>query len=189
MLSVIIPTRNSERALVSTLASLVSGATAGLITEVILADGGSRDDTAKVADVAGCKLLVLDAPLATRLKAAAAAARAPWLMFLRPGTVLDSPWTGDAARFVQQTAGRDRAAVFRRSELADSAARAMALLVTALLHRRADPGQGLLLANRFYEALGGHSEQARDPETDLIRRIGRSRIATLSTAAFTEILD
>ena len=186
MVSVIIPTRNSERALVSTLAPLVSGATAGLVTEVILADGGSQDETAKVADVAGCKLLVADAPLAARLKAAAAAARAPWLMFLRPGTVLDTPWTSEAWRFVQQDARNGRAAVFRRAESADTAARAMALALAALLRRRPDPGQGLLLTKRLYDALGGHSEVASDPESDLIRRIGRSRIATLATAAFTE---
>ena len=42
MLSVIIPTQNSERALVPTLAALVSGATAGLISEVLIADGGSQ---------------------------------------------------------------------------------------------------------------------------------------------------
>ena len=45
MLSVIIATRNSERPLVRTLAALVPGATSGLITEVLIADAGSRDDT------------------------------------------------------------------------------------------------------------------------------------------------
>ena len=68
MLSVIIATRNSERALVPTLAALVPGATAGLISEVLVADGGSHDDTAKVADVAGCNFTVLEGPLARRLQ-------------------------------------------------------------------------------------------------------------------------
>ena len=57
MLSVIIATRNSERPLVRTLAALVPGATSGLITEVLIADAGSRDGTPAVADIAGCKLL------------------------------------------------------------------------------------------------------------------------------------
>src|SRR5208283_3952707 len=77
MLSVIIATRDSERALVSTLAALVSGATAGLVSEVLVVDGGSRDDTAKVADIAGCTFTVREGPLARRLRAGAAAARAP----------------------------------------------------------------------------------------------------------------
>ena len=44
MLSVIIATLDSERSLVRTLAALVPGATAGLITEVVVADAGSRDE-------------------------------------------------------------------------------------------------------------------------------------------------
>ena len=55
MLTVIIPTREAERALVQSLAPLVSGATAGRIAEVIVADAGSSDATAEVADVAGCR--------------------------------------------------------------------------------------------------------------------------------------
>jgi glycosyltransferase involved in cell wall biosynthesis len=101
MLSVIIPTRNSDRVLVPTLAALVPGATAGLITEVLVADAGSQDETAAVADIAGCNFAVVEGPLGRRLKAAAALARAPWLMFLRPDTVLDAPWTGEVERFVQ----------------------------------------------------------------------------------------
>src|SRR5271156_3246338 len=75
MLSVIIATRDSERALVRTLAALVPGATAGLISEVLVVDGGSSDDTATVADVAGCVFLSVAGPVGQRLKAAAAAAR------------------------------------------------------------------------------------------------------------------
>ena len=58
MLSAIIATHESERALVPTLAALVPGAMAGLVREVIVADGGSRDATAEVADVAGCRFMV-----------------------------------------------------------------------------------------------------------------------------------
>ena len=92
MLSVIIPTLDSERALVPTLSALVPGATAGLVSDVLVVDGGSRDDTAAVADVGGCNFLVADGPLGRRLKTAVAWARAPWLLFLRPGTILDAPW-------------------------------------------------------------------------------------------------
>ena len=99
MLSVIIATRDSERPLVRTLAALVPGATSGLITEVLIADAGSRDDTPAVADIAGCKLLAGDEPLGRRLQAAADAARAPWLLFLQPGIVLDTPWIGGNAQF------------------------------------------------------------------------------------------
>jgi len=87
MLSVIIATHESERTLVPTLAALVSGATAGLLGEVVVADGGSRDATAEVADIAGCRFMTSAEPLGARLKAAAASARSPWLLFLRAGCV------------------------------------------------------------------------------------------------------
>jgi glycosyltransferase involved in cell wall biosynthesis len=184
MLSVIIATRDSERPLVRTLAALVPGATSGLITEVLIADGGSRDDTPAVADIAGCKLLVADAPLGNRLQAAATAARAPWLMFLRPGIVLDTPWIGETRSFVERALRDPRAAVFRRGRPAQSPLREAAALVVAALATRPQPEQGLVIAADFYRETGGHSERARDPERDLLRRIGRRRLARLSTRAF-----
>jgi hypothetical protein len=183
MLSVIIPTRNSEQALVPTLAALVSGATAGLISEVLVADGGSQDDTAVVADIAGCDFLALKEPLGYRLKMAAAKARAPWLMFIQPGTVLYAPWTDDAIRFVEQPAPRDRAAVFRRGAGPQTALReAASFLITAF--RKARPEQGLIIAKPLYDELGGHSERAADPAAEFIRRLGRRRIVTLAATAF-----
>ena len=50
MLSVVIATHDSERALLPTLAALVAGAAAGVVREVIIADGGSRDETCEIAD-------------------------------------------------------------------------------------------------------------------------------------------
>ena len=191
MLSVIIATCDSERPLVPTLAALVPGATAGLISEVIIADAGSRDETAAVADVAGCSFLLLEGPLGRRLNAAAAAARAPWLLFLRPGIVLDAAWTGEARRFIEQPLPAQRAAVFRRGAAARPAMREAVSLLAAALWARPSPEQGLLIAKQFYQSLGGHREHADDPEIELIRRLGRRRIVMLSTGAFAagEILD
>lgn len=184
MLSVIIATLNSERALVRTLVPLVSGATAGLITEVVVADAGSVDETAAVADVAGCNFLVVEGSLGKRLKHAVASARAPWLLFLRPGTVLDTPWVGDARSFVEQPARDFGAAVFRRAAPARSGIGEAFSQFVAALGGRPRPEQGLIISQDFYERIGGHSERADDPETDLLRRIGRRRIALLSTSAF-----
>ena len=183
MLSIIIPTLDSERALVPTLAALVPGATEGLIREVLLADGGSQDDTAVVADVAGCKFLKLDRPLGERLRAAAAAARAPWLLFLRPGIILDAPWIGETRRFIELTRDSERAAVFRRGAMAPSPLREALAQAIAAFGAKPRPEQGLLISRRFYDALGGHRAGATDPESDLIRRIGRKRIARLATTA------
>jgi hypothetical protein len=184
MLSVIIPTQNSERALVPTLAALVSGATAGLIVEVIVADAGSKDETAAVADVAGCDFRVIEGTLGHRLKAAAEATRAPWLMFLRPGVVLDTPWTNEVGRFAQHPTRNLQAATFRRGSASQSALSEMLLLLSAALGASPRPEQGLLISKQFYQALGGHAEKSHDPETQLMRRIGRARCARLTTSAY-----
>ena len=134
MLSVIIATLDSERALVPTLAALVPGRDGRSGQRSAVADGGSRDDTAAVADVAGCNFMRSKARSAERLKAAAAAARAPWLLFLRPGTVLDAPWIGEARRFRRAAAGeRTRGGVPARRAGAVGAARRAARLLAAAL--------------------------------------------------------
>jgi glycosyltransferase involved in cell wall biosynthesis len=186
MLSVIIPTAESERALVRTLGPLVAGATAGLVREVIVADAGSADDTASVADIAGCRMLVSHEPLGARLATAAAAARGAWLMFLRPGTVLDPGWVDAVARFTQRAATSERAAAFRPT--ADPQRPALTEIISLLraaLGARPRPEQGLLIARAHYDALGGHTADAADPEGDLVRRLGRRRVAILGCGAVT----
>ncbi|HXW24054.1 MAG TPA: glycosyltransferase [Xanthobacteraceae bacterium] len=182
MLSVIIATDESERALVSTLAALVPGATAGAIREVIVADKGSRDKTAEVADIAGCRILVSPAPLAARLRAAAALARGDWLMFLRPGTTPDATWIAEVMRFVEQAelAGEReaRTAVFSPGTLGR-----MPGVFARLLPGRPRPEQGLVIAKRRYEAVGGHRDGVADPEADLLRRLGRGRTVVLRAVA------
>ena len=108
MLTVIIPTQNNERALVPTLAMLVPGAMTGTVNQVIVADAGSTDATARVVDIAGCEIMTSTAPLAARLRSAAAAARGTWLMFLRPGVALDAAWVEEATRVIENAEGTRR---------------------------------------------------------------------------------
>ncbi len=184
MLSVIIPTLDSERPLVRTLAALVPGSTAGLVREVLIVDGGSSDDTAAIADIAGCNFLVATGPLGTRLKVGAAAARAPWLMFVRPGTILDGSWTGEARHFVEQPTASERAAVFRSGAPAQATWREAWSLFKRALGARLHPQEGLVISRRLYDRVGGHADTAADPETELLRRLGRNRLVTLTTTAF-----
>lgn len=187
MLSAVIPTSESERTLVPTLAALVAGAADGLLREVIVADAGSQDATAEVADIAGCRMLISPGPLGARLKAAAATARAPWLLFLRPGSVLDPSWVADAARFIETSErradGESLAAVFRPGSAAGRPILVEALsLLRIALGGRARPEQGLLISKHRYDSVGGHRDRA-DAETDLLRRLGRRRIVMLGAGA------
>jgi glycosyltransferase involved in cell wall biosynthesis len=184
MLTVIIPTHESERSLVRTLSCLVPGATGGVVREVILADAGSRDETAGVGDVAGCKFMVLSGTPGARLRSAASAARSDWLFFLLPGTVLDTGWVGEAIRFIE-TAEHSQAAVFRRA--ARPAAQSSTLGEIGALIRAGfnypRPEQGLIVSKRHYTAIGGHDAVAANPESELLRRLGRSHIVRLRSGA------
>jgi glycosyltransferase involved in cell wall biosynthesis len=182
MLSVIIPTSNSERLLAPNLTALVPGAVAGIVSEAIIADLGSTDGTLRIADAAGC-VVVSSPSRAGALRAGAAAARAPWLMFVRPGFVPDAQWTHAVPRFLETAADDDAsAATFARAIGAGaerSTPREIVALAAALIRRPLDPGQGLVISRRRYEMLGGHRDAARDCEADLMRRIGRNRITVL----------
>jgi hypothetical protein len=186
MLSVIIPTHESERILVRTLACLVPGATAGLIREAILADGGSTDETAEVGDVAGCRFLPLPGPLGPRLDKAAESARSEWLMFVPAGAVIETGWVADVQQFIER-APSGIAATFgaaARPHGQDSMLSAMIALWRARRTSLA-PGRGLLISKTFFRELGGYGDRP-DTETDLLRRIGKRRLATLRTNVIRE---
>jgi hypothetical protein len=188
MLSAIISTHESERSLVPTLAALVPGAAAGLLADVVIADANSRDATAEVADIAGCRFLASGEPLGVRLKAAAANTRSPWLLFLRAGAAPQSGWIEATDHFIGTSTldGEARAAVFRAIDVTDCArprlAEIVALFVAALGAPK--PDQGLLIPRRLYEAIGGHGD-GENAEADLLRKLGRRRITLLPVAVTT----
>jgi len=175
MLSVVIPTAGEERPAVATLAALVSGAAAGVISEVTLVDRPGSATIERVADVAGCHYLAFDGSRAGALAAGARQTRAPWLLFLHAGAVLDSGWIDETAQFIQLVSdgGKPRAGIFRyaRSPYADASWRdGFAALFRALAGPRGD--EGLLIAREHYDRLGGH--EPGHAETRLLRRLGSS---------------
>jgi glycosyltransferase involved in cell wall biosynthesis len=185
MLSVIIATHESERALVPTLAALVPGATGGLISEVVVADGGSSDATEEIADIAGCRFMRAQGPLGARLKEAARGTRTSWLMFLRAGCVPEPGWIAASERFMEtagQIEGQARAAVFRPAGADDMLRPALSEVIALLrvtLGGGARPEQGLLIARQFYDAIGGHLE-GDEAEAALLRKLGRRRVSMLA---------
>lgn len=184
MLSAVISTHESEHMLVPTLSALVPAVTAGLLREVIVADAGSTDATAEVAEIAGCRFISSREPLGARLKTAALQTRTPWLLFLRAGSVPEPGWMAATERFMQAAdmADKPRAAVFRPPGAADLMRPGLAEILAMLrvaLGGATKPEQGLLIARRFYEALGGHGG-TDDAEAALLRKLGRPRIVMLA---------
>jgi glycosyltransferase involved in cell wall biosynthesis len=174
---VVIPTSNSERVLVPTLAMLVPGAMSGVVREVIITDAGSTDETLAIADIAGCTVLSSSAPLAARLRAATATARSPWLMFLRAGAVLDTTWIDETSTFIEESErGDGSAAVFRKAISARAsypALREVLGLLKFSVLGRVSPDQGLVISRRLYDEFEGHRDAAANPEADLLARLRR----------------
>jgi glycosyltransferase involved in cell wall biosynthesis len=187
MLSAIVSAQNSETSLVRTLAALVPAAAAGLLAEVVIADGGSSDATAEVAEIAGCRFTSSTETLGIRLKAAAATVRSPWLLFLRAGAVPQPGWIDAADHFMQTSGlmeGLGQAGIFRLSGAAKTVRPGLAELVSVVRAAIAGgprPEQGLLIARRLYNTIGGHSAGG-DAEIAILRRLGRRRLAMLPAA-------
>ena len=195
MLSVVIPTLDSERLLARTLACLVSATVQGLVREVILVDGGSRDETAMVAEETGAQFIRTPPGRASQLRAGAALARSDWLLFLDPGTALDPGWAAEVTSFMEAAEMRgglalERAAVFRFA-LDDAGPRArwserLTALRGALLGLPRGE-QGLLISRRFYDRLGGYPEVAMT-DAAMMCAIGSHRLAHFRTAAVASVM-
>jgi glycosyltransferase involved in cell wall biosynthesis len=187
MISVIVPTANSERLLPRCFDSLITGAVRGVVREVIVSDAGSTDGTLVIADAAGAHVVHSRKNRGTRMAQAAAMAKGDWLLFLHPETALEPGWEVEAESFINQAVmERPRAAVFRFAleDFGGEARRAEAKanLRTALF---ALPygDQGLLIPKRLYQKLGGYRALDVMEDADLVRRIGRRRLVSLRSRA------
>ncbi len=187
MISVIVPPANSERLLPRCFDSLIAAAVRGVVREVIVADGGSGDETLAIADAAGAHILHCGTARSQQFVDGAAKAKSDWLLFLHPGTALEAGWEIEAESFIDQAAmERPRAAYFRFAleDFGGEARRAeaKAALRTALF---ALPygNQGLLIPRRLYQKIGGYRLLARMEDADIVRRIGRRRLVGLRARA------
>jgi rSAM/selenodomain-associated transferase 2 len=188
-LSVVIPALDAAASLPATLAALEEGRRAGLVGEVILADGASRDATAGIAERAGARVVDAGAPGRGRqLVAGAAAAGGDWLLFLHADTRLAPGWAALAARFLADPDKAGRAGYFPLA-LDDPApqARRIERLANWRARRLGLPygDQGLLIARRFYDRVGGFRPLPLMEDVELVRRIGRRRLVALGGEALT----
>ena len=192
LLSIVIPTLDAAEILGATLADAAPGtvrlAERGVAVEVVVADGGSRDGTVDVARRHGARLVEAEAGRGRQLAAGAAAAEGTWLLFLHADTRPASGWDEEVSAFIAQAANRGRAACFRFA-LDDRAlaARLLERLVALRCRLFALPygDQGLLIHRSLYEGLGGFRPLPMMEDVDLVRRLGRRRLAYLRTPAVT----
>lgn len=186
MISVVVPTLNAQHSLPRCFDSLIGATVRGMVREVIVADGGSSDDTLIIADAAGARIKKAGRSRASQLNTGAQAARQDWLLFLHPETALDQTWDTEAEAFItRSTLEHPRAAAFRFGvDEFDEGARRSEVLASlrCWLLKLPFGNQGLLMPKRLYKQLGGYREVKRE-DLDMARRIGGRRLVMLRTRA------
>ena len=95
MLSVIIPTLNESNSLSDALQALFATMGKDAEFEIILCDGGSRDDSLEQADHFPVTILNTSRGRAQQMNAGARQARGEWLVFLHVDTRLPDSWMSD----------------------------------------------------------------------------------------------
>ena len=180
MLSVVIPTLNAEPCLAACLERMKAA------DEILVVDGGSSDGTVAVAARSGARVVAAPRGRGVQLRAGAEAAKGDWLLFLHADTVPGRGWRRAVDAHRETRPGK--AACFR-FRLADPAwqARAIELGVAARVALFPLPygDQGLLISRTHYDAVGGYRDLPLMEDVDLVRRLGRRRLAALDEDAFT----
>ena len=187
MLSIIIPTLNSNLSLGRTL-DAIAAAKSKIACEVIVADGGSIDETRFTATKGEAIFLEFQRGRGRQLADGAAAAAGDWLLFLHADTRLGAGWAPAVEAFIADPENRFRAGYFRFA--LDDEATAARLLEYAVAGRSRLFGlpygdQGLLIGRGFYERLGGFKRIPLMEDVDMVRRIGRRHLAALDVVALT----
>jgi rSAM/selenodomain-associated transferase 2 len=180
MLSVVIPTLDAAATLAGCLAALDEA------DEIVVADGGSRDATRDIAAAAGARLVPAPRGRGSQLRAGVEAAHGDWLLFLHADTGLAPGWRAAAAAHIAAAPERAACFRFRLDEPAWQARlveRGVALRVRLLALPYGD--QGLLISRRLYDEVGGYRPLPLMEDVDLVRRLGRRRLATLPADAVT----
>jgi glycosyltransferase involved in cell wall biosynthesis len=191
MISVIIPTLNSARLLPRAFAPLVDGVKNDMVREVIVADGGSTDDTLDVADAAGCNIVNAPRGRAKQIRAAVEASKGKYLMIHYPDTMLGQGWADEAKQFCALVQSRAKAAVFRLTfDDPSPAAKRAAFWARqrAKVMNLPYGEQGVLMSRFFYDGLGGYPDVATMDDVEFARRIGAKRWVLFETPAYTSAL-
>jgi rSAM/selenodomain-associated transferase 2 len=186
-LSIVIPTLHAAASLPAAIAQFDAARAAGLVGQIVVSDGGSRDDSVAMARAAGARVVTGPPGRGQQLALGAPAAQGDWLLFLHADTRLDPGWEAVATAFIAEK-GEGNAAAFAFALDDDApAARRLERIVAWRSRRLALPygDQGLLISRKLYDELGGFRPMPLMEDVDLVCRIGRKRLMILDHRAVT----
>jgi rSAM/selenodomain-associated transferase 2 len=179
---VIIPTLNAADRLPAALAALRHRA-----TEIVVTDGGSTDDTACIASAAGARVVGAPRGRGSQLAAGAVAASRDWLLFLHADCCLEAGWDAAVRVFIATPGAAGRAGYFVFAlDDPSPAARRLERAVRWRCRVLALPygDQGLLIARSLYDEVGGFAAIPLMEDVDLVRRLGRRRLAPIAVSLY-----
>jgi rSAM/selenodomain-associated transferase 2 len=183
-LSIVIPSLNASVALQRSLPALTEGLSAGLVRELIISDGGSKDATKQIAEEAGAILLSSTPGRGGQLRRGADAATGDWMLFLHSDTVLSDGWPGAVRAHLSNA---DCAAYFRL----DFSAQGIApKVVSGWANLRSSVfglpygDQGLLISRTLYEEIGGYRDIPLMEDVAMARAL-KGRLISLPVVAMT----
>ena len=172
-ISVIIPTLNAQDSLPSLLSSLYEGVAAGLICEVIVSDGGSLDETCKIANQSGTAIIKGLASRGGQVTRACLEARGDWLLILHADCILPKGWSD----VVRSCLVNDQKAFFFK--LGFNSTHLMARItegwanLRSMLFRLPYGDQGLLIAQKQLTSIGGYPDQPLMEDVEIALKLKR----------------
>lgn len=175
-LSVVIPTRNAAGIIGPTLGSLAEALQAGLLREVILADAGTGDGMAEIAEATGARLVTAPPGRGSQLRAGVAAARGAWILVLHADSVPGPGWTAAVLAHMAERPGE--AAHFRLRFDATGVAPALVAGWANLRSRLLGlpyGDQGLLVPRPLYDRAGGYPPIPLMEDVAIVRALARAQ--------------
>ena len=175
--SVVIPALNEAECIA---AAIRSARDAGA-DEVVVSDGGSEDGTAEAARMLADVVVVAPRGRAAQMNAGARASSGDVLLFLHADTLLPPAAIGAVRKAVAEDgiAGGGFAVRLGLSRDASSARRTLLRLTARMINARArllrayTGDQGIFVARRTFEEMGGYPEIPLMEDVELSRMLGR----------------
>ncbi|BBU55255.1 glycosyl transferase [Mameliella alba] len=182
-ISIVIPTLDAEGGLPACLGSLGEGLQAGLIRELVISDGGSRDATLQIAGQAGARVVTGPPSRGGQVRRGIAATEGDWLFVLHADTHLAEGWTQAVLPVLTQPGAWHFRLRFDARGVMPFWVAGWANLRSRLFHLPYGD-QGLLIHREVLEDVGGYPDLALMEDVALARRL-KTRLRGLPATAVT----